>query len=400
MSTILTPIKLNFFEKLSDFLMAVLYASFTILNMDVSGALIMIFIIFVIIIVHGASKGFGNLNIGLFSGYIALFTLFSFASSFWAINADYAIEKTITLFSILICFSILYMIYYDANVERLIKMIMYGGLIVAYYSIFFYGLSNIQDTLSSESRLDTVFANVNVIGSVCGISVILSLYYYRKNKNRLLLLLSIPAVIVVAGTGSKKALILLIVGLVYVQFLHSSKQGSQKNLKIIGALISLSLIILTLVKSGIFSGTIMRMDGLIASFTGEGEVDTSTALRSLYRALGYAQFLETPILGIGMGNARILTYNVTGHDCYLHDNFAEMAANGGIVGFILYYWIYYYILKKEYKYRKIDSLSSIIIFIVIINLVMDYGGVSYYNKGTYFLLMVEMLHINKLKSYE
>jgi len=139
------------------------------------------------------------------------------------------------------------------------------------------------------------------------------------------------------------------------------------------------------------------MDGLIASFTGEGHIDSSSALRAYYRFLGFAQLEESPFLGIGMGNARILALSATGHDCYLHCNYAELAANGGIIGLILYYWIYIPILRKEWKVRKLDYCAPLILFIVFIRLVMDYGAVTYYGKTTYFLLMVALLHINKLR---
>ncbi len=388
-------------ERFSDALMVLLYLSFTIFANDVTGAVVMAALVALIILINilGERRRFG-LHFGKFQLYMALFATFSFMSTLWAVKPDYAVEKGGTLFQLAVIFTLLYATYYYARIERLLKIVMWSGFILAIYTIVFYGFDTLQTTLNDAARLENDFANVNSIGMGCSTSIIIAYFFYKRDKSLLPILFSIPAILIVALTGSRKAFVMLIFGiLLLLRYQRHSKKASplKRGFNVLGSVIVFLIIIYFIGKQGIFEGSIERMDGFIASITGKGEVDHSTYLRNLYRALGFAQFIQTPILGMGMGCARTLALRYTGHDCYLHCNYAELAANGGIIGLILYYWIYVFILKKEIKAFKYDSLAPIILIIVSMTLMMDWGAVLYYSKTTYFTLMIVMLHINKLR---
>ena len=111
------------------------------------------------------------------------------------------------------------------------------------------------------------------------------------------------------------------------------------------------------------------------------------------RQIGWIQFSRTPLLGVGMGCARILTEKAMDIDSYLHCNYAELAADGGAVGLISYYSIFIYALIKEFKYFRVDDMASLIITLIFIRLTTDWGAVSYYKKTTYFYVMIYYLHI-------
>ena len=385
-------------EKLSDLLMILLYSSFTILSNDVSGIYTMIVLIGMIFVIYITSVNKIKLHWGTFNWYILLFCLFSLLSSFWSIRPDYAIEKGVTLLSILICYTLLYAAYYKADISRLLNIIMWSGVLLSIYSIFFYGLDFLDNTLKDGGRLDNSFANVNVIGMACAMSILLAYYYFKTSKKYFYLLLCIPTLLMVAGSGSRKALMIVIIGIVVVSiFVSNSSRKLNRLLSFSSSIILLVLVSFFVIQSGILEGTVQRMDGFIASLTGEGTIDSSTLLRMKYRVLGFSQLENTPLLGIGMGNARILAYQTSGHDCYLHCNYAELAANGGIIGLILFYWIYIKILVNEFKNIRINKYSMLIFLIIVLQLIMDWGAVSYYSKSTYFILMVAMLHLQKLK---
>lgn len=385
-------------NNVSDFLMTLLYTSFITFSTESYGVYIMVALTILIYL----ANAFNNptkicWNFGLYHKYILSLSIFCFISALWARNADYSIEKGVTLLSLLICFSILYATYYYAEIVRLLKIIMWAGFILAIYSIVFYGLDNLQDTLSSEGRLENAFTNVNTIGMACSTSILIAVYLFRKHKEYLDLMFCVPALMMVAGSGSRKALVMLILGLVFIYLCQTNDKKKNKVIKIFGSIIAIAAIFFVGIKSGIFAGSVARMDGMVASFTDEGQADSSSMLRQYYRLLGFAQLYQTPFLGIGMGNARLLAYATTGHDCYLHCNYAELAANGGIVGLVLYYWIYIPLIRTEYRARKKDYLALLILFLILLNLVMDYGAVTYYNKSTYFFLMIVFLHINSMR---
>ena len=183
-------------------------------------------------------------------------------------------------------------------------------------------------------------------------------------------------------------------------YLHS-RRGPKNNalplLKFMIAAVVILGLVVTLSHTGMFSGAYERMMGMVASWTGEGEVDASTSLRAFYRQVGWDQFLQTPLLGVGIDNSPILLSRVSAHYTYLHCNYAELAACGGLVGLISYYSIHTYILYNELKYIKIDA-SAVLFFVWITAILLtDWGTVSYYSKRTYFNFMIFFLHIQQMR---
>ena len=91
---------------------------------------------------------------------------------------------------------------------------------------------------------------------------------------------------------------------------------------------------------------------------------------------------------MGIGNTSQISMAVTGHSTYLHNNFVELLASGGIIGFGIYYGIILYLIIKLTPFAlKKDSFSDACLVILIVHTIADYGTVSYYNKGTYFILV-------------
>lgn len=392
------PEKLKNIEKISDILMMILFSSFIIFSIDTSGIYIMVALSIIIYIINCyVSNTLKKIHFGIFHIYLLIFAIFSFFSSLWSIEPEYAYEKGITLLEFLVFFSILYAAYYNIPIARLFNIVMWAGFLISFYTIFFVGIENLSEIIEEGSRLENEFANVNVIGMTCCESILIALYFYKIRRNFLLILLCLPALIIVASSNSRKAFLMLIFGILLILLFQRHEKKSRSHFIKLGfSLVLFAVIIFLIFDSQLFEGSVSRLDGLIASFNGEGEIDSSTALREQYTQIGFNQLNQTPFLGLGMGNGRILAYEVSGFDAYLHNNYAELAADGGIIGLILYYWIYIPIIGKEVKYRKSDKWAVLILILVGLMLIMDYGAVSYYSKTTYFMLMIYILHLNKI----
>lgn len=390
-------------ELIQDILTTLLYTSFTVFTSDKNGTIYMAILTCLIYICHIIRTGYITFHFEILHKYMLLWASFIFLSSIWAINSSYSIEKGMTIIELLICISLIYESYYYSDIHRLLKIIMWSGFIVSIYTIMFVGVSSLSETIDTGGRMDNNFANVNTIGMVASTSVIICIYLYCFYKKSFNVFFCIPSLYVIAASGSRKALIMLLLSFIIIFYLKI-KQRNKINtslstiLNILTSLIVFLLFFFMILQSGLFDGTIMRIDGMINSFTGKGDIDSSSELRKYYRILGWKCFFENPVLGIGIGNGRILALAKTGHDCYLHCNYAELAATGGIIGLFLYYWIYVKIVLSERKFYIKDPLAAIILLLVILNLIMDYGTVSYYSKTTYFMLMIFLLHINTLKN--
>ena len=142
------------------------------------------------------------------------------------------------------------------------------------------------------------------------------------------------------------------------------------------------LVVLIIAQLDMAQGIVERMNGLIASFTGQGVADHSALIRSDLRSLGFSTMLKHP-MGIGIGCPHILALQYLSEDYYLHCNYAEIAAGGGFLGLIVFYSIYLHFAKLCY-YLKKDSLAIILSALVIVMLLKDYGAVSYYYKDLRF----------------
>ena len=64
---------------------------------------------------------------------------------------------------------------------------------------------------------------------------------------------------------------------------------------------------------------------------------------------------------MGMGCSYFLTNEEFGENTYLHDNYVELAACGGIFALVSYYSIFLYLLWKERKYYKVDDMCNLVL---------------------------------------
>lgn len=389
-------------NKLIQILMTALIASFYIFSENPLSSIILFIISMMIFLAMAVEYNFRiPFKIENFHTAILIFALYCFLSAIWAIRADYAVEKGLTLIKILVCMSILYS-YYSVRknaLEELFSTLLFACLTVVFYSYIFYGKNLIISVILSGKRLDNSFSNVNTIGMVSGIMIIITVFKAIYNKSIWYLILDIPAIILILATGSRKALVIVFIG---IFLLLLFKYLNRNIFKTIFWSVCISIIALLMIRwimsLEAFAGIGQRMKGMIALFTGKGVIDSSSWLRYEYIKLGINIFKKNPIYGIGMGNARIFVSSNYGHDAYLHNNYVELLANGGILGFISYYCIYYIVIKNLIKYFKYrEKYTSVVIILVIMQLVIDYGSVSYYYKNTIFYFLIFFICIRKMK---
>lgn len=389
-------------NKLIQILMSALIASFYIFGENPFGSIVLFVLTTMIFIVMSVEYNFRiPFKIENFHTAIFIFALYCFLSATWAIRPDYAVEKGLTIIKILVCMSILYSYYSVRNnaLEELISVLFLASCIVVFYSFIFYGKDLIIDAILRSKRLENTFTNVNSIGMVGGVMIIISIFKFIYDKSIWYMIFDIPAVILILATASRKALLMVFIG-VFLLFVF--KNLSRNIFITVFWTICISLITFLLIRwlmsLEAFSVIEKRMDGMVALFTGRGIVDSSTWLRYEYIKLGFKIFKENPIFGIGMGNARLFVSSNYGRDAYLHNNYVELLANGGIFGFLIYYYIYYLVINdliKYFKYR--EKYTVVVIILMLMQLIMDYGNVSYYYKTTIFYFLIFYISIRKMK---
>ncbi len=384
----------NLIESLIWILTVALLSSFSIFYAETFGRYILIGVTFLMILLSAADNdGKIYLHFGMFQLMTGLFAAFVFFSAVWAWDSSDAIGMGSTIVQIIICMTVFYSYFLrKGDLDSLISAVMWAGYVVAFYITFTMGFSEILAGIDSGNRLDSEVDNINTLGMLSATSVVITIYYlvFKKSRNILAIISAVFGVVMTAASGSRKALVMLILGALLVfLFKYVSNDIFMSIIKIAVFAVVAFFVIRWLLSLPIFSVVEERMQTMINSFLDNGgKVDHSTWIREQYQIIGINQFKETPILGIGIGNSHFLTSRYFGKDTYLHNNFVELLSCGGIIGFTIYYSIYLYCFVKLFKVRNSSPCVKMLLILMILLLIMDYGMVSYYSKAQYFYFMM------------
>ncbi|MBR0153395.1 MAG: O-antigen ligase family protein, partial [Lachnospiraceae bacterium] len=99
---------------------------------------------------------------------------------------------------------------------------------------------------------------------------------------------------------------------------------------------------------------------------------------------------EHPLLGIGMDNARMIGGEVFNKgEYYLHNNYMELLADGGLIGFLLYYSMPFLLLTRAVRQQRrwVEDDAMICVILLLLMLVLDVGFVSYDSRTNYLLYL-------------
>lgn len=338
----------------------------------------------------------------IFHGMVMSFAMFCFVSSLWAANGAESRSRAITIIEILFCMTIVFWRYCDSESSReILSVIMWSSVVVTIYSLYFYGGSRFFAMASGIIRIGNDYANANAIGMWAAISAVLFVYFILGEGMKLKYIAIIMPILLVAFSQSRTAFIELIIGILLVVFFRyrEKKQFLKGVFHIVFAILIIVAVIFFVSRFQVFSGLNERIQSLVDYSQGKSVREASVIQRELYIQAGWKQFLKTPILGVGIGNTDQITMIVTGRSTYLHNNFIELLASGGIIGFGIYYGIILYLIIKLIPFAlKKESFSDACLIVLIVHTIADYGTVSYYTKGTYFILVLCFLQVySKLK---
>ena len=286
--------------------------------------------------------------------------------------------------------------------DGLLEAVFWGGNLVILIIIGTYGIHGILSLLQYDDRLSEQFyLNSNTVGVLCAMSTVVNIYIILNRKRVYWYnLFLVPEILMIAATGSRQALALVIGGIALLLFLAMIRGKAPGEIAMmIGIGVLMVAIMLVLIsKLQAFSGIYKRMLSMISAVTGVGKTDRSATTRLALIDVGIRQFQRTPILGIGMGSGHLVAWKYLNRGYYLHNNYAEILAGGGIVGFLLYYSIYAYILISFIRYRRYGTLeTAACLTLLVMTLVEDYACVTYYSKETFFYLMIGALEVEKLR---
>ncbi len=297
------------------------------------------------------------------------------------------------LTSVVIAFVIGNLVY----TEKDIKMIMFSYCLAgAFLSLNFfitYGeeIFTLAQKAQVAERLGWEYGNLNTIAQRCVFSFIICSYYLFFDKE--IGKWRIPAILdvvicffVILFTGSRKALIVVIVAVSIMFWQYSKTKSPITRIKyiLIGAIL-IFLMIIIIINVPIFAGYKERFIVLFETIIGSSSEDSVSDLKRIrYITEGFKFFSDNIIFG---GGGICYSYQLFG--TYAHNNYIEMLVNFGITGFLVYYWGYIVIFINIIKSKSEDELNMLFLSLMCAILVIETGGVTYYNR--YICIMLSAI---------
>lgn len=361
--------------------------------------------IFAMIVTIIASNGFKiRRKINLFKIWAILFLATCSISIVYALNRSVSFDSVKTL---IILFIILFLIDDEMesqkDIETYMKLFLVSLFIMMIYVLVKVDLKSFQ--LAQHGEASTGLWNGNDIGMKCALFIIIMLNFINNNIKsiqRLFLLMAIvPAVVLIYYTASRKAFLMVILG---ISFFYYLKHPTKKIRNLLVIIISIYIGYILLMSIDALYNTIgWRIEGALALFEKNGKADSSALLRAKYINVGIKAWKESMMLGYGIDNYRIINLMETGHFTYSHNNFVEILVGVGGMGFLIYYSYYIILLYKYIKMyfnHRTSQIINVIAICFIIMLSMHFAVVSYYSieQGIMILLMSKAVQLNQEKN--
>lgn len=338
------------------------------------------------------------------------FVAYNYASQMWAWYPSLVLGQVTSLAAgIIMCFIMVNYFMKTKSVGTILNAIAVAGIALSVYVVISYGgLSSFYEQATANTgsaelvRLGGEIDNQNTIGMTAAYSIIVLLYFAFYKKKRMCYLFSVIPFLVMAASGSRKALLIVIIGFIMLVYLKQNKeQGVVKVVKLFWWTLIIAVVLSVVLNLEIMSTVKERMETFFSMFSSSGgKVDSSAMNRRRMIEVGFEQFKETPLFGIGLGNAAALSLFRLGDFAYLHNDFIEMAVNSGIVGMILYYSVLITLFNKHIKLmRKYADTEIVISFVIlVVFLLMNIANVSYYGGISTYVYLT--LWISVVEIYE
>lgn len=325
--------------------------------------------------------------------YLLLFDAYCIASILWAREPWRAQTMALRTLPLLTIFAIILYNYIDEidGKDLLVRAIYVAGIGLAIYTIYMQGgLGGYLQQLNAGVRVGDNVNNVNVIGLGTGISVIIAFYYsifYKKVYHLVLLAL---CGFVALGTGSNKALVIMMLGCFLVLVFYTYVTGSIFTLlKTVVILVVVAMAVIALLQLPMFETINQRFNGMINAYLGVGRVDNSAKIRDYLVQVGLQQFTQTPLFGIGINNGATVALQAVGNDYYLHNNYVELLVDCGVIGTFLFYGASVSSLIRVIRDLKSGgSICALVAIVIVAWLIIQYGYVCYYSKPAYLYIVL------------
>ena len=309
-----------------------------------------------------------------------LFFILAEVSAFWAHSPENATSRYLRLMLILLVISLGISQYANtsAQCEKLLKIFLFSATGISLIQLVFTPISEWTSGFFGSTIGGN---NANSFGYIVAIGAIIAFYLgYVKNKKIYYLL--IPIFVACSFfSSSRKSIGAIVFGIFLLIVFAKNRKHRLLHLFLLG-ICSITILALLLLDENLYSIMGWRFESLLEFFTtNANDADNSLELRSYFIEFAKILFKEKPIYGQGFANFSIIvsTESSFSTESYAHNNYWEILADLGIIGFVFYYWFYAVILVKlivSLAKNKDTTLSSLAGAMLISQLILEVGVVS------------------------
>ena len=271
------------------------------------------------------------------------------------------------------------------------RFLIYGIIAGLLYNIIVANLIGRDFFGDIGYRFAGSLKNPNHYAFLLVFSIAFLLYYLRIYKQNLLsriisiLVISIFAYEVIFYAASRGGYLSLFIIILIYNIDAIVRQNLFSKIIISIASISFTYFVLVEVESNFLISN--RINSIIGLLTTQNNFDVSFNYRLVYIQKAFEYWLNNPIFGIGLDQFRVLNQS-----SYSHNNYVELLATTGLIGFITYYFSIFKLLFTKY----IDGRTALMgkIFIVLL-LISDFSSVNILEKPFWIIFVLSFFIINE-----
>ena len=268
-----------------------------------------------------------------------------------------------------------YVIYYDIKAEEITTLLI-PVVFMLFIDTILFGTRNHQNRLS-------INYNDNAYGMIC--VGILNYFFYSfivNKRKKFYVVICIALSIMTLLSGSRKALIGMLIFLIGVIQFREPNQNSKKSfiriLTLIAAVVFAYVMIMNV--DALYSTIGNRVDAIVGYLFRNEAADGSLNTRLNMLSLARNFIISHPWLGIGANNFKYNTY----YNTYSHNGYTEILCSFGLLGAAVYYipvlgmTIHSF---KNWRAKQTDAIFPLCVFVSFF--VCEIGAVSYFSLYNY-----------------
>jgi len=323
---------------------------------------------------------------------LALFGVYTLIGGFLAVDSTSFWKMETTLFQLIALVIIVYNIARN-EASRLLSTKVFVLAVTIASVLAFLGVG-----FSAEGRIGGVLGNPNNYGATLLFAIALATYLVStrlRKWQRVLLIVAIPWLSWnVLLSGSRTAILGLVVFVGALLLLYTRRVVTKRPFRVIMTWVLLAGV-LTAGFSSIFNLDLRvqrRLDNMWLVVRGTNLQDLPEgSLITRYRFIrtAFQVWRDHPLLGVGTNQFRYYAteYNPNVFASYAHSDYAEILADFGLIGFLLYY-VFFFLLSMRVLRLRVGAMAArqalsldIVTAFLLSFFVSEIGFVLYYNKN-------------------